>query len=200
MTRTRRAAGSPLLASSAALAALTVALVATAVPRLGDDAGPPLRGTFLSEGDRSALDAPAVLRGAPAPADPAVDLADPEQVARAYLAAAHAMAADDAGRTQLRAAGYAVPGSTPAAVGVLVLDAPQPGTARSAAVTGLHLVAADDADQRRGYRATLTTTEGPPDGPAVVAELTSYVVLARQPDGNWLVSAESPELLPREER
>jgi hypothetical protein len=186
----------PLLAGAAALAALAVALVAAGSPPADDVA---LGGPFLSEGDRHALDAPPVLRGEPAPVDPAVDLTDPEQVADAYLVAAHSVTPGDAGRTHLRAAGYAVPGSTPAAVGVLVVDAPGAGAARSATVTGLQLVAVDDADRRRGYRATLVTTAVGPDGSTTDTALTSYAVLARQVDGTWLVSAESPDLLPPEE-
>ena len=103
-------------------------------------------------------------------------------------------APDDAGRTHLQAASYAAPGSPPAAVGVLVLDPPPPGQVRTAAVSALDLVAADDGDRRRGYRATVATATGPPGGTAVAAVTTAYVVLARQPDGRWLVTTDTPEL------
>jgi hypothetical protein len=156
--------------------------------------GPPL-GAVLDSADRQALDAVAVRRGAPpAPPDPAVDLTDPSAVAVAYLAAARSTCPDDRGHTHLRAAGYAESGSPPAAVGVLVLDPPPPGQVRTGAVTNLDLVAADEADTRRGYRATVATTIGPPGGAAVTDVSTAYVVLARQPDGRWLVAADTPDL------
>ena len=56
-------------------------------------------------------------------------------------------------------------------------------------------VAAAEDDRRRGYRATVTTSTGPPDGAATTAITSAYVVLARQPDGRWLVVADSPDLL-----
>jgi hypothetical protein len=174
---------------AAALVA-AVLLGATVLARSGDP-GPPL-GAVLSGPDRAALDPVHVRRGAgPGPADPAVDLADPEAVARAYLSAARSVGAEDRGRTQLRAAGYAAPGSPPAVVGVVVLDAPPPGQIRAAAVTALDLVAADDLDRRRGYRASLATATGPPGGPVVRGVGGAYVVLARQPDGRWLVISDT---------
>ena len=72
---------------------------------------------------------------------------------------------------------------------------PQPGQVRTAAVTALELVAADEVDRRRGYRATVTSTTGPPRGPAITDVSTAYVVLARQPDGRWLVAAEPTDLM-----
>jgi hypothetical protein len=181
----------PLLAAVAA-AAITLLLVgATGVldtPLSGD---PPI-GAALSEEDRAALAAVPVERGEPAPAvDPRVDMADPAAVARAYLTAAHSVGPQDAGRTQLRAAGYAVPGS--AAVGVLVLDAPPTGALRTAAVTALDLVAADRDDSRRGYQAEVGTATGPPGERPTVALVRCRIALAHQPDGRWLVTAETSE-------
>jgi hypothetical protein len=181
----------------AALGAVVLAVAGVAVALLlagrpGTPPGPPL-GAVLDDADRRALDAPPVRRGPPAPpVDPAVDLTDPAAVARAYVTAARSTDADDAGRTHLRAAAYALPGSPPAAVGVVVLDPPPPGQVRSAAVTALDLVTADEADLRRGYRATLTTTTGPPSGPRTAAESAAYVVLARGPDGRWRVATDAP--------
>jgi hypothetical protein len=184
--------------SAVALVAAVVVILAVgfAVPLLvhADPDGPPL-GAVLDGPDRQLLDAVPVRRGPPAPpADPAVDLADPEAVARAYLVAARAAAPDDTGRTHLQAASYAAPGSPPAAVGVLVLDPPPPGQVRTAAVSALDLVAVDDGDRRRGYRAAVATATGPPGAAAVPAVATTYVVLARQPDGRWLVTTDTPEL------
>lgn len=185
----------PLLATVAAVAVAVVALVLVGrvtaeVPPPSDD--PPL-GAALSEGDRIALDAAPVLRGqAPAPVDPTVDLTDPQAVARTYLAAAHSITSDDAGHTHLRAAGYAVPGSPPATVGVVVLDPPPAGSVRTATVTALDLVAADQNNQRRGYRAEVGTATGPPGETVAIDLIARYVVLARQPDGQWLVALDSP--------
>jgi hypothetical protein len=177
-------------------AVVVILAVGIAVPLLVYPApdGPPL-GAVLDGPDRQVLGAVPVRRGPAAPpVDPAVDLADPVAVARAYLVAARAAGPDAAGRTHLQAASYAAPGSPPAAVGVLVLDPPPPGQVRTAAVSALDLVAADDGDRRRGYRATVATATGPPGGTAVPAVATTYVVLARQPDGRWLVTTDTPEL------
>jgi hypothetical protein len=186
----------PTAALAAAALLATAALLAATWLRHARDPGPPL-GAVLSGPDRVVLDAVPVRRGGePVPADPAVDLTDPEAVARAYLTAARSARADDGGRTQLRAAGYAAPGSPPAVVGVVVLDAPPPGQVRTASVTALDLVASDELDRRRGYLAALTTATGSPEGPAVRAVLRAYVVLARQPDGRWLVTSDTASDLP----
>jgi hypothetical protein len=83
-----------------------------------------------------------------------------------------------------------VPGSAAAVVGVLVLDPPPPGTARTASVRRLDLVAADHDDLRRGYLAVVETRDSPGGATAV---LRTGVVVARQPDGRWLVAAETPD-------
>jgi hypothetical protein len=196
MTDSERSGPAPVL-----ITAVLVVLVAVAAPlavaRLtgsdGDEHGPP-RGVVLDGADRRALDAAPVRRGATGAVDPAVDPTDPVAVTRAYLAAARASGGDDAGRTRLRAAGYAAPGSPPAAVGVVVLDPPPPHQVRTAAVGDVDLVAGDGDDRRRGYRATVLTATGPPGGVATPAVTAAYVVLARQPDGRWLVVADTPTL------
>lgn len=182
----------PLLAVLAVTAVATAAFLLTAgttqVPPSGD---PPIGGA-ISEEDRIALDAVPVERGAPAPpADPAVDLTDAEAVAKAYLVAAHSLTPGNAGHTHLRGAAYAVPGSPPATVGVVVVDPPPPGAARTASVTALDLAAADTRNTRRGYRAEVGTATGPPGGLLTVGLVERYVVLAHQPDGRWLVAADS---------
>jgi hypothetical protein len=192
---TRRDRRVPLLAAvaAAAVAAVAAVLVGGAAAGVAPPSGDPPLGAAISEEDRAAVDAPPVNRGdAPAAVDPTVDLTDPEAVARAYLATAHSTTSGDTGRTHLRAAGYAVPGTAPGTVGVVVVDPPPPGSLRTAAVTALELVAADHDGVRRGYRAEVGTATGPPGGSVVVDLVTRYVVLARQPDGRWLVAADSP--------
>lgn len=194
--RTRRAVrpAAPLAVVVTAALALAVLAGVLLLDRADHDPAvdEPLLGAVLSESDHRELDAPGVLRGAtPAPVDPAVEQFDARAVARAYLVAAHGALAGDAGRTHLRAVGYAVPGTPPATVGVLVLDPPPPGSVRVAAVVDLDLIAADLADRRRGYLATVaTTTVG--SGAGLSDVLTRNIVLARQPDGRWLVAAENP--------
>jgi hypothetical protein len=185
---------------TALLAALLAAMVAVlafsligGTTRVGPPSGDPPLGGALSEADRVALDAMPVERGEPPPPpDPAVDLTDPEDVARAYLAAAHSAGPADAGRTSLRGAGYAVPGSPPATVGVIVVDPPPAGAARTATVTALALVAVAPGDVRRAYRAEVGTATGPAGGTLTVDLVARHVVLARQPDARWLVAADSP--------
>ena len=60
------------------------------------------------------------------------------------------------------------------------------------AVARAYLATAHYDGLRRGYRAEVGTATGPPDGAVVVDLLTRYVVLARQPNGRWLVAADSP--------
>jgi hypothetical protein len=220
-----RRCGAVLVSTALAVLVAATVLLVTQVTARHTEPGP-LLGAVLDGSDRRALAALPIRRGAaPPPVDPAVDLTDPQAVARAYLGGARAARSDDSGHTHLQAAGYAAPGSPPAAVGLLVLDPPPPGQVRTATVTALDLVAEDDADLRRAYRATITTTTGPargtprppggpaaatpggpaaatpggpaaatPGGPAAVATTTAYVVLARQPDGRWLVTADTPDL------
>ncbi|MGE3286228.1 MAG: hypothetical protein AB7J32_09005 [Pseudonocardia sp.] len=174
------------------LVAALVAVIAFAATLLGRSADAAPMGSTLTAEDRLALAAPAVVRGAPAPpVNPSVDPGDPEAVARAYLAAALSLTAEDTGRTHLRAAGYAEPGSPPATVGVLVVDPPPPGEVRRAAVRDLELVASAPDDRRRAYLATVETVTGPPGGPGRNALLIGHLVLAFQPDGRWLVASDT---------
>jgi hypothetical protein len=192
----------PVLAATLVVLVVAAVQVVALVAARHTEPGPPL-GAVLDGSDRRSLAALPVRRGPPPPpAAPTVDLADPSAVARAYLVGARTVRAGDGGHTHLGAAGYAAPGSPPATVGVLVLDPPPAGQVRTAAVTALELVATDDADQRRAYRASVATTTGPPGTAAAPSPVgssgsaagTAYVVLARQPDGRWLVTADTPDL------
>lgn len=182
----------PLVTACGAVA--VAVLVLLFVGGAGVQQPPP--GVVLDDEDRRALATISIERGAEAPpVDPTVDPADPEAVARAYLAVAHSVTSDDTGRTHLRAAGYAVPGSPAWSVGVIVVDPPPPGTIRTATVTALELVAVDPANSRRGYRAEIGTATGMPGGPVTVAAVDAFIVLARQSDGRWLVAAD-PTTIP----
>ncbi|MHA6780088.1 hypothetical protein ACVGOW_03685 [Pseudonocardia saturnea] len=181
----------PLLSAAAVVLVTVGALLLTGGGSVPPSGGEPTLGPVLDHEDRAALDAAPVLRGADPPApDPGITLTDPEATVRAYLQAAHAVAGGDGGRTHLRAAPYAVPGTAAATVGVLVLDPPPPGGERTASVRSVELVAADHADRRRGYLAAVETRTVPGGDRTV---FTSSVVVVRQPDGRWLVAAETPE-------
>jgi hypothetical protein len=194
----RRASRLPLAAAISAglVGAVVIALLAavTFVLAPNREPGPP-PGVVLDGPARRALDALPIRRGSgPLPADPAIDLTDPEAVARAYLVAAGSVVAADAGRTHLRAAAYAAPGSPPATVGTVVLDPPPAGQTRAAVVTALELVAVNRSTLRRGYLASISTATGSPGALTVIDDATAYVVLARQPDGRWLVVADTSDL------
>ena len=108
---------------------------------------------------RRALDARPSGGCGPLPADPAIDLTDPEAVAQAYLVAAGSVVAADAGRTTCAAA-YAAPGSPPATVGTVLLDPPP---ARSGAHRRRHGARAGSRRRstlRRGYLASISTCNG----------------------------------------
>ncbi|WP_232661789.1 hypothetical protein [Pseudonocardia sp. TRM90224] len=174
------------------LAALTALAVTIAALALLGGAGPAERPPVVSNEDRDAIAAIPVERGADPPqADPDVDMSDPEAVGRAFLAAAHTVEAADRGRTHLRGAPYAEPGSAAGTVGTVVLDPPPPGTQRTATVTAMRLVASDPDGLCRGYRAELGTATGPPGGPYAFTTAARHVVLVRQPDGRWLVAVDS---------
>ena len=124
----------------------------------------------------------------PRPSDPAVDLTDPEAVARAYLVAAHSLVPGDAGHTQRRAAGVRPAGQPGGRRRRRARSAAPAPTAR-AVVTGLEPAGADG--ERRGYRAALRTATARPGGPVAAARQQALVVLARSPDGRWRVVAET---------
>ena len=187
----------PRLPLLAALAAMAVTMLAFALVGPTLDAAPPSGdrppGVALSADDRAVLQAPQVRRGVPAvPPDPAVDLADPEAVTRAFLAAAHSAAPTDIGATSLRGAAYTVSGTPLATVGVLVVDPPSPGTVRTASVRALQLVTVDRPDRSRAYRAEVGLVSGPPGAQPTIDVVVRDVVLARQSDGRWLVASDAP--------
>jgi hypothetical protein len=147
--------------------------------------------SVLSSDDRAVLGGPDLDRGDP---PTAVGYAVPdgaEAVTRAYLVAAYAAGPSDAGHTRLDAVRYAEPGSPPAVVGVAVVDPPPAGARRVAVVEELTAAASDPA--RQAFLATVRTTTGAPGEPARSERLLTRVVVHRQPDGRWLVVAETPD-------
>jgi hypothetical protein len=198
----------------AAVAAVVVVLWSTSGSGAGpssadqtaviDPSGPEHIGAPALDGPaRRELDAAPVLPGAaPSGPDPAVELTDPAAVARAYVVAAFSVTDADAGHTNRRGAPYAEPGG-PVALGVVVLDAPAPGMAAAAWVTAVTPTGSDPSGVRRSYAvAYLTRIEsvGTPGtgGPAATPGATGpagmrYLLLVHQPDGRWLVAADTPD-------
>lgn len=167
-----------------------VLLVAGLVGRLLDGSDRPA--PVLDPQDRAALGGQDIVRGDP----PAVTYpvpADPDAVARGYLVAAYAATPGDAGRTRLDAARYAEPGSPPAVVGVPVLDPPVQGARRVAAVDALVPASAAPQRARLSYLAEVRMTTGSPGAAVRTSLLRTQIVVHRQPDGRWLVVAETPD-------
>jgi hypothetical protein len=149
-----------------------------------DDTG----GGMFSAADRDALAARPVERGADVGGpDPAVDLTDPSAVAKAYVVAGYSLRDTDAGHTNRRAVPYAMPGTPPSTVGVLVVAAPAPGQRSAVTVTGVEQVNGEETDVRRGYLVSYRAG-GKPAGPR-----TRYLLLVRQIDGRWLVAGDSAD-------
>lgn len=169
---------------------LVLAAVGTTVWLLGGADRPD---TVLSSEDRAALGGPDIGRGDEPPEVGYPVPAEPDAVARAYLVAAYAAAPGDSGRTRRDAVRYAEPGSPPAVVGVPVLDAPAPGARRVAAVEALTPSAAAPDGTRRAFLAAVRTSTGAPGGAVRTARLRTQIVVHRQPDGHWLVVAETPD-------
>jgi hypothetical protein len=132
---------------------------------------------------------------------PVAPITDPEQAAIAYLVAAETVSSDDAGRRHRRAEPYVAEENPSSASGVLVTDAPPAGSSRTIEVVSVSEWARNDA--RIAYEITYQPYLSPSipasddrtaEGPARV----TYVVVAREPEGHWLVTLHSPELDPVE--
>ncbi|MDN5919692.1 MAG: hypothetical protein L0I76_32105 [Pseudonocardia sp.] len=150
-------------------------------------------GPVLSSGDRAALGGPDIDRGDEPPAVGYAVPDEPDALARAYLVAAYGAGPGDSGRTRRDAVRYAEPGSPPAVVGVLVLDAPAPGARRVAVVEALTRSATARDGTRRAFLAAVRTSTGAPGEAVRTARLRVRIVVHRQPDGRWLVVAETPD-------
>lgn len=121
---------------------------------------------------------------------PGLDFGQPDQVARAYLVAAHSLRDTDRDRTNRRVLPYLSPDNPANPRGLVVVDAPPPGQTVTAQVDDLRLVRADEAGTAIAYQATLSLRSG------TATYRTTYVVLTRQPDGRWLVRQETASLQP----
>jgi hypothetical protein len=185
-----RTSSNPLVTGIIVLLVLAGALYLAAGSGDGaDDSG---GGTLTAE-DRAALDAAPVERGAdPSGPAPALDPTDPVAVASAYVTAAYSLDAADAGHTNRRAVRFAAPGTPPATVGVLVVNAPPAGRSVTANVTDIEQVGADESGTRRGYVVGYRLREDPP-GPPDPDRHTRFLLLIRQVDGRWTVAGDSPD-------
>lgn len=188
------------IAASAALAATAgvVWLVASKVdsPSERPRSAPAAQSTQRPIGQeaRTGVSAPPELPGRYDGEIPAgLDFRQPEQVARAYLVAAHSLRQEDRGRTNRRVLPYLSP-DNPVNPRGLVVDAPPAGQTTTAQVEDLRLVQGDEAGQAVAYQARWSLLTGTSE--FSVDWRTSFVVLVRQPDGRWLVSQETTHLQP----
>lgn len=151
---------------------------------------------------RPAPDLPASLAPAPAPAPATEPITDPQHAAGTYLVAAETVTGDDAGRRHRRAEPYMAPENPALASGLLVPEPPPAGHSRTIEVLSVTEHARNERLDRIAYRITyqrhlsptIPATAGLPEGPPRV----TYVVVARQPAGNWLVLSHTNNLDPTE--
>lgn len=124
---------------------------------------------------------------------PGLDFGQPDEVARAYLEAAHSLRDVDTGRTNRRVMPYLSPDNPANPRGLVVVDAPAAGRT-TAQVVDLRRVQADRSGRMVAYQARWSVLAGPSE--SSVEHRTSFVVLIRQPDGRWLVRQEATSLHP----
>jgi hypothetical protein len=164
----------------------TTSPVTVAVPRAEEEAPPDLAPPSQP------------LDTAPQPVEP---ILDPEEAATAYLVAAETVTADDAGRRHRRAEPYVADENPVSVSGVLVADPPPAGSSRTIEVVSVTEWARNDG--RIAYQITYQpylspsippTDERTAEGP----ERVTYVVVAQEPEGHWLVTLHAAELDPVE--
>ncbi|WP_147263917.1 hypothetical protein [Prauserella sp. PE36] len=144
---------------------------------------------------RSAAAPPPERPGVPGSGVPSgIDFGRPTAVARAYLVAAHTLRDTDRGTTNRRVLPYLAPDNPANPRGLVVIDPPPAGQTTTATVEQLRVVGSDQARQRIAYEARWSGSTGRSD-PRIDRRAT-FVVLARQPDGRWLVIQESTRLQP----
>ncbi len=122
---------------------------------------------------------------------PGLDFRRPDQVARAYLVAAHSLRDTDRDRTNRRVFPYLAPDNPANPRGLVVVDAPPPGQVVTAQVDDLRLTHTDEARTAIAYEARLSLRTG-----SELERRTTYLVLGSQPDGRWLVQQETAHLQP----
>jgi hypothetical protein len=148
------------------------------------------------------LPLPASPAPAPAPAPATEPITDPQHAAGTYLVAAETVTGDDAGGRHRRAEPYMAPENPALASGLLVPEPPPAGHSRTIEVLSVTEHARNERLDRIAYRITyqrhlsptIPATASLPDGPPRV----TYVVVARQPAGNWLVLSHTNNLDPTE--
>jgi hypothetical protein len=148
------------------------------------------------------LPLPASPSPAAAPAPATEPITDPQHAAGTYLVAAETVTGDDAGRRHRRAEPYMAPENPALATGLLVPEPPPAGHSRIIEVLSVTEHARNERLDRIAYRITyqrhlsptMPATASAPEGPPRV----TYVVVARQPAGNWLVVSHTNSLDPTE--
>jgi len=164
----------------------TTTPVTVGVPRSDEEAAPDLAPPSQP------LDTP------PPPVEP---ITDPEEAATAYLVAAETVTADDAGRRHRRAEPYMADENPSMVTGVLVTDPPPAGSSRT-----IEVVSATEwgrNDGRIAYEITYQPYLSPSipandEKTAEGAPRVTYVVVAQEPEGHWLVALQSAHLDPVE--
>ncbi|MFI7679473.1 hypothetical protein [Actinophytocola sp. NPDC049390] len=187
----RRIVGAAVIAATGGV----VWLVATEVespserPRAAPTAPPELP---VGPEVRSSVSAPPDVPGRDdGTVPPGLDFRRPDQVAHAYLVAAHSLRDTDRDRTNRRVLPYLAPENPANPRGLVVADAPPRGQAVTAAVDDLRMTHTDEARTAIAYEASLSLRTG-----SDLERRTTYLVLDRQPDGRWLVRQETAHLQP----
>lgn len=187
----RRIVGAAVIATTAGV----VWLVATEVespperPRAAPSARPELP---VGPEVRSSMSVPPEVPGRDdGTVPPGLDFRQPDQVARAYLVAAHSLRDTDRDRTNRRVLPYLAPDNPANPRGLVVVDAPPPGQVVTVQVDDLRRVHADEAGTAIAYETRLSLRTG-----SELERRTTYLVLGHQPDGRCLVRQENAYLQP----
>jgi hypothetical protein len=179
-------AGTASSSTGSSAADPTTTPVTVGVPRADEEAAPDLAPPSQP------------LDTAPPPVEP---ITDPEEAATAYLVAAETVTSDDAGRRHRRAEPYVADENPESETGVLVSDPPPDGSSRIIDVVSVTEWARNDG--RIAYQITYqpylspsipASAERAAEGP----ERVTYVVVAQEPEGHWLVTLHSATLDPVE--
>ncbi|WP_116049696.1 hypothetical protein [Amycolatopsis palatopharyngis] len=124
---------------------------------------------------------------------PDVDFRQPQAVARAYLVAAHTVTAADRGKSNRRVLPYLAPDNPANPRGLVVAETPTVGRF-TVTVDQLTVVGSNESGRRIAYEARWSIAADESSEPG--RQRSTFVVLARQPDGRWLVTQETARIQP----